>query len=208
MLLLGTEILAAPHEPILREGEKGSYMVLLQRAVTKVTANLPDGRQALLAVRVSGDLVGEMSALSGTPRSATVTPCGPATTRVVHRREWRPFLNEHPDVALAIAANMAARFRWANQRRLDFASYTATVRLARILVELSEVHGQAVAGGRSVGVDLTQPELATLCGASMATVEKSFRELRDAGLVETGRRHILVRDVSGLYRRADLDGPR
>lgn len=182
-------------------------MVLLQRAVAKVTANLPDGRQALLAIRVSGDLVGEMSALCGTTRSATVTPCGPATTRIIHRREWRPFMHKHPDVALAVAANMAARFRWANQRRLDFASYPATVRLARILVELSEAHGQAVAGGRSVGVDLTQPELATLCGASMPTVEKSFRDLRDGGLVETGRRHIVVLDVDGLYARADLDAP-
>jgi CRP-like cAMP-binding protein len=34
---------------------------------------MADGRQALLWIRVSGDLIGEISALNGTPRSASAT---------------------------------------------------------------------------------------------------------------------------------------
>jgi CRP/FNR family cyclic AMP-dependent transcriptional regulator len=205
LLTLGTQLDVAPSEPILREGERGSHLVLLQRAIAKVTVNMADGRQALLSIRVSGDVVGEMSALNGTPRSATVTACGPATIRVIHRPEWQPFFRHHPEAALAIAGNMAARFQWANERRVDFASYPAKVRLARILIELSQVHGRLASAGRTIGVDLTQPEIATLCGAAEPTVEKSLRELREAGLVDTGYRHIVIRDLVGLRRFAHLE---
>ncbi|MEW2379935.1 cyclic nucleotide-binding domain-containing protein [Micromonospora sp. NPDC047812] len=54
--------------------------MLLEEGLTKVTVSLPDGRAALLALRVGGDLVGEVSALNDRPRSASVTTCGPAIT--------------------------------------------------------------------------------------------------------------------------------
>lgn len=202
LLELGTPLTVGPAEHLIREGQIGSHMVLLRQGLTKVTAALANGRQALLAIRVSGDILGEIAALNGTPRSATVTTCGPVAVNVIHMRQWRPFLHECPEAALAIAGIAAARFRWANQRRLDFAGYPAKVRLARILTELTEAYGTPVPGGWTVGVTLTQPELASLCGAAEPTAEKALRELRRAGVLDTGYRQIVVRDVAALRRLA------
>src|SRR4029450_9453335 len=40
-------------EPVIREGQCESHVVVLHRALAKVTATMADGRQALLSIRVS-----------------------------------------------------------------------------------------------------------------------------------------------------------
>ncbi|WP_444947152.1 Crp/Fnr family transcriptional regulator [Micromonospora ureilytica] len=204
LLALGTTVSVKPGDHILREGDTGSHLILLREAITKVTVNMTDGRQALLAIRVSGDVVGEISALNDTPRTATVTTCGVGLISVIHKRDWHPFLLDQPDAALALARTTAARFRWANQRRVDFTAYPAKIRLARVLAELSTTHGEITGAGRTVGVTLTQPELASLCGAAEPTVEKALRELRQAGVIQTGYRQIIVHDVAQLQRVGHL----
>ncbi|MEU4553815.1 Crp/Fnr family transcriptional regulator [Micromonospora violae] len=204
LLALGTTVSVKAGDHILREGTTGSHLVLLREAVTKVTVSMADGRQTLLAIRVSGDLVGEISALNDTPRTATVTACGAGLVTVIYKREWHPFLHDQPEAALALARTTAARFRWANRRRVDFTAYSAKIRLARVLAELSTAHGEATSDGRTVGVTLTQPELASLCGAAEPTVEKALRELRQAGVIRTGYRQIVVHDLAQLQRVGQL----
>ncbi|MBQ1010235.1 Crp/Fnr family transcriptional regulator [Micromonospora sp. M51] len=204
LLTLGTTVSVKAGDHILREGTTGNHLVLLREAVTKVTVNMADGRQTLLAIRVSGDLVGEISALNDTPRTATVTTCGAGLVTVIYKREWYPFLHDQPEAALALARTTAARFRWANRRRVDFTAYPAKIRLARVLAELSTTHGEPISDGRTVGVALTQPELASLCGAAEPTVEKALRELRHAGVIRTGYRQIVVHDLAQLQRVGHL----
>ncbi len=205
LLSLGVERSAATASVILRENAEEAHVVLLTNAVTKVTAAMADGRQSLLAIRVSGDIIGEISALNGTPRSATVTTCRTSTIRIIHRNQFRSFLRSHPDVAMEIAGIVADKLRWSNRRRVDFASFPAKVRLARVLWEISTAYGSRVPEGVVVDIQLTQAELATLCGAAEVTIQKHLRELRDTGVIGTGYRQIVVRDVPALRTSAHVD---
>ncbi len=180
-------------------------MVLLDTALAKVTVAMADGRQALLAIRMPGDIVGEISALNSTPRTATVTACRPAVIRVIHRNEFRSFLRGNPEVALEVAGLVADRLRWANRRRVDFASYPVKVRLARVLWEIATAYGSRSPLGLVINVRLTQAELATLCGAAEISLQKALRALRSAGIIDTGYREIVVRDPEGLRAVAELD---
>jgi len=71
---------------------------------------------------------------------------------------------------------------------------------------MSTAYGQRNAEGIVVGVDLTQVELATLCGAATMSVQKALRELRKADLVDTGYRRIVVRDLTTLRAIAESGG--
>ena len=191
---------------ILREGARETHIVLLRHALTKVSAHMADGRQALLAIRVSGDLVGEISALNGTPRIASVVAATPAQISIIHRPEFRAFLRKHPDAALEVAGIVADRLRRATRHRVDFASYPVKVRLARVLADISETYGTRVPAGIEIGVPLTQPELAGLCAAAEVSLHKAFRELREAHIVDTGYRRVIVLDPEALRVVADLAG--
>jgi CRP/FNR family transcriptional regulator, cyclic AMP receptor protein len=180
--------------------------VLLDDALTKVTVGMADGRRALLAIRVSGDIIGETSALNDTPRSATVTACRTSVIRIIHRGEFRAFLRNNPDAAMEIAGIVAERLRWANRRRVDLASCPVKMRLARVLWEIAMSYGRREPSGIVVDIRLTQSELATLCGAAEVTLQKALRDLRRAKVVRTGYRAIVVTDESGLRSAAAFDG--
>jgi len=53
-----------------------------------------------------------------------------------------------------------------------------------------------------VALPLSQDELAGWTGASREAVSKALRSLRDRGLIETGRRRVIIHDMQGLRNRA------
>ena len=114
---------------------------------------------------------------------------------------------QHPDVAIHLAGVVAERLCWANRRRLDFTAYPVKIRLARVLAELAVTYGRREAfRGLEIDVELTEPEAATLVGASEISVQRAFRELRAHGPgEEKGYRRNIVRDLAGLRELAELD---
>nr|WTB34885.1 Crp/Fnr family transcriptional regulator [Streptomyces sp. NBC_00830] len=204
LLQLGTEVRFDVGDVLLREGDADEHVFLLVSGFAKVTATVENGETSLLAVRAAGDTVGEMAALSGAPRSATVTACGPLTARVAQSGELRRLLERRPVISMALTGMVADRLRWANRRRLDFRGYPAKVRLARLLVELADSYGSSRTDCVVIGCRLTQPELATMVGAAETTIHKGLRDLRDEALLETGYRSTTIRDLPRLERLADL----
>jgi len=205
LLDLGVQRQVPAGQILIHEGAQDAHLVLLRRGLTKVTASLPDGRTALLAIRVGGDLIGEMSALNRHPRSATVTTCGPTQINIIAMDRFKVFLRKHPDAALELAAMVSDRLRWSNRRRIDFSSYSVKIRVARVIAELARTHGRRSPDGTIIDVHLTQPELATICGAAETTVQKALRELRGERMVDTDYRRITVRDLETLREVSDLD---
>ncbi|MEV0810025.1 cyclic nucleotide-binding domain-containing protein, partial [Micromonospora sp. NPDC050200] len=100
LLAVGIRRSVKESQVVLQEGALESHVILLDDALAKVTVEMADGRQALLAIRMSGDIVGEISALNGTPRTATVTACRPSIVRIVHHNAFRAFLRSNPDAAM------------------------------------------------------------------------------------------------------------
>jgi CRP/FNR family transcriptional regulator, cyclic AMP receptor protein len=183
---------------LLREGERSTHVLLFLSAVAKVTASLENGRLALLGIRVSGDIVGEMAAIDGGPRSATVTLCGAAVLRVIRRAEFLEFLRSCPDAHIAVSGMISRRLRWANRRRVDFNGYSTRIRLARVLVELAEAYGHNASDGITFDVGLTQEELGAFVGADTDTIGKEVRRLRAQGVIRTGYGSIMICDLTAL----------
>lgn len=185
-------------EMVLREGEKTDQVVILLSGLAKVTAIASNGREALLALRVPGDIVGELAAIDTAPRSATVTACGDVTAREIGREQFHRFLDGRPHELLALAMTMSARLRTATRRRVELSSYHVRGRLARVIADLSREYGEDTQEGRIISIELTQTDLAAAIGASEAATHHALRELRNSGVLETGYRWLLLRRPDDL----------
>lgn len=187
------------------EGDRGDAVYLVSDGRARVYTASSEGHEVTLCVRGPGDLVGEMAALDpGSARSASVVALGTLRCQVIGSDELHRLLEAHPRVSLALLRLLIGRLRDADRRRTEFGSYNATQRLARVLVEASDqsVGGGSVAAGNLPGLALSQQEMAGLIGASRESVARALAELRDRGLVATGRRTIAIRDHAGLRRYA------
>lgn len=202
MLRLGTRRHFSSGDIVVQEGARPEYAVLLLSGLYKVVGVMDSGREALLAIRVGGDIVGELGLADGEPHSATVKAIGSGEGRRIGKRDYRDFLTRHPDASHAVSCVIAGKLRSATRRRVEFATCPAPVRLARVLLEMKSAYGTPQRRGFVLEVALTQPELAALVGATEPTIHRVLTAMREQGVLETGYRRILVVDEERLERLA------
>jgi CRP/FNR family transcriptional regulator, cyclic AMP receptor protein len=202
VLQLGTRRRLSAGEIVIHEGDHSDFVVVLLSGLYKVVGHTDDGREALLAVRVGGDIVGELGVTDGQPRSATVRAAGGGECLRIGERSYRAFLRDNPDAAEVVSRAMAGKLRSATRRRVEFATCPTPVRVARVLQELAGAHGVRGEQGILVGVTLTQPELAALVGATEATVQRVLTAMRDEEIVRTGYRRVHILDEARLAELA------
>jgi CRP/FNR family transcriptional regulator, cyclic AMP receptor protein len=185
---------------IMHQGELRGRAVIIERGHAKVTAITDDGKEIVLAFRGPGDLLGEISALGGEPRSAGVRALEPVDALALAGGDFESFLEAHPRVALVILKVVIARLRESDRQQVEFAAYQTLGRIARRLVELAERFGEPVDDGVRISLRISQEELAGWAGASREATSKALRDLRELGLVETQRRHFTVQKLDDLRR--------
>jgi CRP/FNR family cyclic AMP-dependent transcriptional regulator len=177
---------------LFREGARSDHVVLVREGRAKVVGAGAPGREVVLAVRGPGELVGDLAAIDGegARRSASLVAMTDLECQVLRGDEFRAYLESHPRVPLALLRTIIARLHDADRRRLEFGSLDASQRLAQVLVELVEGHGPKLA--------LSQEELAGLVGTSRESVVRALRDLRESGVLTTGRRSVTVLDEPRL----------
>ncbi len=198
LLSLGRELSFAPRAPLLQQHEPSSHILLILHGWTKVIASSENGYEALLALRGPGDIVGESAALTGRPRSATVTALAPVRAVAISHERFREFVSHSPTVALKLLGLTSDRTRAADRRRLEFASMSVRERFAVLLLDLVRSHGRRTDEGIEIAVPLSKQELAGAVGASREMVQRLLKDLRTRGIVVTGRRALIVVRPSAL----------
>jgi CRP-like cAMP-binding protein len=185
---------------VLLEGDEGDQVVVLREGRVRIVSTSRDGREMLIAVRGRGELVGELNALAAesAPRAATVIAMNDVTAQTIAAAEFLSFLQHRPRVALALLRQFADRLRESSNRHVDAGAYDTLHRVARALVELAEHGGRVVDDGVLVADGLTQEDLAGLVASSRETVARTLAALRSQGLIATGRRSIVIRDLDRL----------
>ncbi|MET8244660.1 Crp/Fnr family transcriptional regulator [Streptomyces sp. NPDC005202] len=206
LLALGRTLDFTPRTVLLRQHEPSSHVLFLVHGWTKVTASAANGYEALLALRGPGDIVGESAALTGRPRSATVTALEPVRAVAVERERFKDLLDHSPAVSFALLGLTADRTRAADRRRLEFASMSVRERFAVLLLDLARTHGHRTPEGIKLAVPLSKQELAGSVGASREMVQRLLKELRDKDAVATGRRTMLIMRPD-ILRRIAGSGP-
>jgi CRP-like cAMP-binding protein len=190
-------------EVIFAEDDRTDWVLVLLEGRVKVSSHTASGTEVVLAVRGPGALLGELAAIDGQPRSATVAAVEPISALVVPFGEFAAFLQGNGRVAFLLTRLIAGRLRDADRKRIEFGAYDTTGRLAARLVELAERYGETEPDGSvRISLPLSQDEIAGWIGASREAVSKSMAALRSRGLIETGRRTVVIRDLPKLRERA------
>ena len=182
---------------ILSEGELANRVGIVRDGLVKLTATQSDGYQTVLASRGGGELLGEMSALDGSPRTAAV--------QLVPAAEFVRFVQEQPSASMAVIRTLVGRLRESDHHRIQYGADGVPRRLARQLLQLADTHGE-VAADCSIDISLpfTQDDLAGVVSASRDAVARALKDWRAMGLVETGRRRVTLVDPAALSRLNSL----
>ena len=99
----------AAGETIVREGERGSSMFIVEAGRLGVSVHGKVGQSQRLAVLEAGAAFGEISLLTGDPRTATVRALTEATLLEIDKSTISPILRENPSLCGMLELTMQER---------------------------------------------------------------------------------------------------
>lgn len=190
-----------PGTRIFREGEPSSFALVIQNGWVKVAGGTSKDTETALALRRTGDLVGE-SASADRPRSATVVTLDEVRALTIPACHFSALVNAFPGIDQALQRTYRDRRIESDQKRMDVRKVNSDKRLARQFLELAECARETDEHGIVLDIPLSQDDFGQLICASTGTVERTLSNWRKRGIVATSyRKHVLL-DLPALCRIA------
>lgn len=187
---------------LMHEGDPTDHVLVLLSGWVRAYTNARDGQVVLFALRGPGDVIGDLAALQGWPRTGTVDTLQETEFAQFSHDGFISCLNDRPAVSIALLRQMAQRLREAEMARVNFATLDVAQRVAALLVRLADMHGKPTREGVVVSMPLTQQDIANTIGGSRRAVARALQAFRDRGMLVTGRRRFVVSAIDVLRRLA------
>ena len=191
------------HEQIVdRDSTDSDVYFLVSGAVQIVNYSLA-GREIAFATLPPGSFFGELSAIDGEPRSATVVAVKESLLASMPSPIFLQLASRHPEVGLRLLRRLASIVRTNTERIMDLSTLGA---VQRVYVELIRVAEGCRPGSQvrewQISPAPTQKEIAGLASTTRETVARSMSMLISGGILAREGRAIRVRDFDRLQRLA------
>lgn len=155
------------------------------------------GREVAYAEVGPGACFGELSALDGKPRSASIVALEDCVLASLAPEEFLNVLRKFPNVGLRVLQKLAAMVRSADERIMDLATLSAYQRVYRKLLDLARP--DPVRGDSWLIYPLpTQAKIAAQASTTRETVARVLGQLGAEEIVERKGKTLYVRDMEQL----------
>lgn len=195
----------APKAVILDYEHEGTEVYFVVNGL--VRAWLPSLRRTdvILSDLGAGEFFGELAALDGRPRSASVTALTAATVACMSAAAFHETIHRHPEVCDQLLQLLAARIRMLDLRVVEFSTLAVRDRIRAELLRLARVRvdepNQAVISPPPVAADL-----AARISTHREAVTRELKALERAGFLERRRGALAIRDVEALAAMVERAG--
>ena len=138
--------------------------------------------------------------LDGGERTADAVAVSDCDLLVIDQRDFIPFLENRADLCIGLLKLLSQRLRRTDELVEVALFERLESRLAKALVRVGlrgRASGVSEAGPPFV-LRVSQQEMGGIVGASSENVNKQLRAWQRAGLLELGKRRIVIRDLDAL----------
>ena len=100
-----------PGDILILEGDPGTSLFVVTSGTVRAYVRQPDGKNKMVREMGEGSFFGEISVLSGKPRTATVTAKTPVEALVLERKTLDEICKTHPSVRTTLQKFAAERLK-------------------------------------------------------------------------------------------------
>ncbi len=188
----------SPQEQIVDKGSAASEVYFIVRGQARVVIYSISGREITFADLAEGDYFGEISAIDGLPRSASVMAVDECVILALPQRLFLTILADYPQAALRVMQRLASIIRGANDRIMDLSTLGAQNRVQAELLRQAQSHKTL----RNTAVIEPIPmhsDIASRVSTTRETVARVLNDLARKGIVQRTRTALLIRNVHLLH---------
>ncbi len=185
------EIIYFPSEP-------GESVLVVLRGKVKIKTITPEGKETIFAFFGEGEIFGELALFETQPREEYAEAVEDAQVLAIPRDDLLALMEQRPDIAMHVTKLVGLRRRRIENRLRNILFRSNRERVAALLLELIESHGERQADGWQIRLELSHQDLANLIGATRETVTLTLGRMQQEKLIKIHRRHIKVHDRDRL----------
>jgi CRP-like cAMP-binding protein len=187
-----------PGQLLFQRGDPGDGVFCIVTGHVKVYLEGADGGEVVVAVRTTGDVIGELSLLDHHKRSASAAALDQVKVARISTANFEEWLMAHPAAAVALLHELAQRVRETTDQVAEIAILSIDTRIARRLwMHFAEAAPDAQPK-QGMKVRVNQSELASVVGVTRESVNKHLRRMKESRVIaiDTGKVELL--DTSAL----------
>lgn len=170
----------------------GKARVIIYSASGKLIAFRDIGR---------GGIFGELAAIDGWPRSASVEGLEPGILAQLSAAVFRECLNREPTFANAVLRHLVRQVRSLTERIFEFSALAVKNRIHAELLRLAR-EGEPTCSGRIRNMP-THAELASRISTHREAVTRELNRLVQEGVIERQGTALVITDVARLMRMVE-----
>jgi CRP/FNR family cyclic AMP-dependent transcriptional regulator len=192
----------AKGEIFLHQGERSDYLFFVVAGLVKVYKTAPNGKEQILHMAPPGDSLNDVSTFDGPPNAASMLAMTPVHLYAIRIEDLIIVLHNPPQLYMNIIKALAKRVRRDSNLVEELSFSQALTRLAKLLL------GTYAGEEATVGLYLTQQEMANMIGSTREGVNRSLKIMEETGAIRLSRHSVIVLDkkiLTELIRESEDD---
>lgn len=191
---------------IAAQSESAAQWLACAQGTVRVGLSTLSGRTLTLDYVEPGQWLGDAGLLDDEPVLQDLHAHGDTTILHITRRDFKALFYAHEEFRAALLRKQRAHTQLLYDKVDDLKTLGLGARLAKIVLEMTEQHGESAHNGLRTGLQLPQRQLADWVGASRQRVNEHLKRMEAQQLICQQAGTLVVRDRAALQRMAQADG--
>ncbi len=187
----------ADEQIIDRESESRDVFFVVGGVVRIVNYSY-SGREVSYDDIRAGGMFGEISAIDGKPRSASVVAMKRTLVAALAAEIFKKLMREHPEFSVAVIERLAVIIRTSNERIMDLSTLGAYTRVYAEILRLARAVSKEDAESSVIDPLPVHSDLAARCGTTRETVARAISDLIKKGVAEKAGSGLAIKDLWAL----------
>jgi CRP-like cAMP-binding protein len=184
-------------EQLLNRDSESRDVFFVLRGRVRIVNYSNTGREIAFALAGPGDFFGELAAIDGQPRSATVVALEECRLAALPPQAFRETLERHPPMAMKVLEKLTRIIRTCDDRIMDLATLSAYQRVYAEI--LKACRPDPVRMGSWIVYPLpTQAQIAAQASTTRETVARVLSQLALDGVADRKSKTLYIRDMTKL----------
>ncbi|HWM82217.1 MAG TPA: Crp/Fnr family transcriptional regulator [Pseudolabrys sp.] len=195
----------AAGDVLLQQDDPATTFYVIVSGRLRITQATADGQQVILRYLGSGEMAGYTALYGGANHPGTITALDVTELLAWNAATIAGFLAKYPAAALNAVAILGSRYHDMQVRLRELSTERVERRIAHTILRLAQQAGRRTARGIEIAFPLSRQDLAEMAGTTLHTVSRTLSGWEERGVIDSGRRRVIVRDTPALMEIAEDD---
>ena len=188
----------AAEQVIYFEDDAGENLYLVASGKVKLMRLGVSGREVLLDILQGGEYFGNLAIAEGWGYTETAIAQTDCCILQISAHNFEKILKLYPDVTIKVLQAIGQRLEDSQEIVKQLSVYSVEQRIAATLIRIAKKLGEQKTMGILIQLPFSRQDLAAMTGTTVETVSRVMSRFSTEGLISTGRKWVVLKDIDHL----------